>query len=301
MSTAFRAMSTGVTVLCPGLDAASAAAIADGVRADFAASEQRFSRFRADSELSRLHRAGGPTVVSGALFAALSRARGYFELTSGLFDPTVGAALVALGYDQSFAPGALDREAIAEVTPSASFADVALDAATRTVALPRGTHLDLGGFLKGFTVDRAARRLSGTGAVDAGGDAVLRGDGPDGEGWLVDVEDPSDPQRVVATVRARDRAVATSAANRRRWRAGGREQHHLIDPRTRRPAVTDLAQATVLAPSAELADVLAKTAFMLGVRGARRFLDRFTRVGAVLVRRNGELSIVGDVEVATDA
>jgi thiamine biosynthesis lipoprotein len=294
-------MSTDVTVLSPALDRAAAEAIAAGVRADFAASERRFSRFRADSELSRLNRAEGPAVVSAALFAALQRAQSYFERTAGLFDPTVGAALEALGYDRSFAAGALDRPALAPAPRPATFAAVALDAATRTVTLPPGVRLDLGGFIKGFTVDRAARRLPGAGAVDAGGDAVLRGAGPEGDGWLVDVEDPADPARTVVTLRVRDRAVATSAANRRRWRAGGREQHHLIDPRTRRPAVTDLAQASVLAPSAEIADVLAKTAFLLGAREARRFLAEMTGIGSVLVRRDGGLEIVGDVEVVDDA
>ena len=69
----------------------------------------------------------------------------------------------------------------------------------------------------------------------------------------------------------------------------------------RRPAPTDLAQASVLAPSAELADVLAKTAFLLGARAGRGFLERMNRVGAVLVRTDGAAEIVGDVEVVNDA
>lgn len=301
MSTTFRAMSTDVTVLSPGLDRAAADVVAASVRADFVASERRFSRFCADSELSRLNREGGLSIASTEMFAALHRAREYFELTDGLFDPAIGAALEALGYDRSFAPGRLDRGAVAPAPRAATFAEVALDATTQAVTLPPGVRLDLGGLIKGFTVDRAARRLCGTGAVDAGGDAFLRGGGPDGDGWLVDVEDPVEPARLVASLRVRDRAVATSAANRRRWRAGGRVRHHLIDPRTRRPAETDLAQASVIAPSAELADVLAKTAFLLGARAARRFLERRSGIGAVLVRCDGALEIIGDVEVVNDA
>ena len=297
MSAAFRAMSTDVAVIGVGLDPAAEAALLLGVRADFDASERRFSRFRPDSELSRLNRAAGPLAVSASLFDAMRCARGYFELTGGLFDPTVGGALEALGYDRGFAPGALDRASPAPHPRPASFADVGLDAATRTVTRPPGVRLDLGGFIKGRTVDRAARRLPGAGAVDAGGDAALRGGGPDGDGWLVDVEDPAHPARVVATLRVRDRAVATSAANRRRWRAGGHEIHHLVHPRTGRSADTDLAQSTVLAPSAELADVLAKTAFLLGARAGRRFLERLPAIAGVLVRRDGALEIVGDVEV----
>ena len=95
-------------------------------------------------------------------------------------------------------------------------------------------------------------------ALDAGGDALLRGTGPDGQGWIVDVEDPADPTREVLTLRVRDRAVATSAPNRRRWRTELGRMHHLIDPGTGRPSESDLAQVTVLADGVEVAEVLAK-------------------------------------------
>lgn len=297
MSASFRAMGTEIMVLAPGLDEAAEGALTDRVRADFEASERRFSRFRADSELGRLNRAGGDVLVSAPLFAALGRARGYFELTAGLFDPTVAGALAALGYDRSFAPGALDRDEVAPAGPRASFAEVRLDPRTHTVSRPPGLQIDLGGMIKGHTADRAARRLPEDGALDAGGDAVLRGAGPDGEGWLVEVEDPADATRVLLTTRVRDGAVATSAANRRRWRAGDRPVHHLVDPRTGLPAATDLTQATVFARFAELADVLAKAAFLLGAREARRLLSRLADTSAVLVRGDGAIEIVGKVEV----
>ena len=209
----------------------------------------------------------------------------------------MAGALAALGYDRSFAPGALDRDEVAPAGPRASFAEVRLDPRTRTVSRPPGLQIDLGGMIKGHTADRAARRLPEDGALDAGGDAVLRGAGPDGEGWLVEVEDPADATRVLLTTRVRDGAVATSAANRRRWRAGDRSVHHLVDPRTGLPAATDLTQATVFARFAELADVLAKTAFLLGAREARRLLSRIADTSAVLVRGDGAIEIVGKVEV----
>jgi thiamine biosynthesis lipoprotein len=294
-------MGTTTTVVAPGLPAAGEEALAASVAEVFAASERRYSRFREDSELSRLNRSAGPVVVSAPLFEALRRARAYFEITSGLFDPAVGASLAALGYERSFAPGALDRAAPPADAPPARFSDVGLDPSTRTVVRPPHVKLDLGGLIKGHTADRAARRLPPCAAVDAGGDAVLRGAGPEGGGWLVDVEDPRDPDRVLLTLRVRDRAVATSAPNRRRWKAGGREQHHLVDPRTRRPAESDLAQVTVLAPAAEVADVMAKTVFFLGARDGRRFLSRFPTLAGVLIGRGGDVQIVGEAEVAFDA
>jgi thiamine biosynthesis lipoprotein len=292
----FRAMSTDVAVIAPGRDER---ALADEVARVFAASERRFSRFRADSELSRLNRSDGPFVASPELFDALVRARAHVVATGGWFDPAIGAALIAAGYDRSFAPGALDRDAIAGAPRGPSFLALTLDPATRTVVRPRALHVDLGGLVKGRTVDEAAALAGAPLAIDAGGDAMLVGDGPDGDGWIVDVEDPADARRVIVSLRVRDRAVATSAPNRRRWRVGDGVAHHLIDPRTRAPARSDLAQVTVIAPTAEQADVLAKSAFLLGRRGGQAFLEAHG-AGAVLVGARGDVTLVGDLEVEHD-
>jgi thiamine biosynthesis lipoprotein len=175
--------------------------------------------------------------------------------------------------------------------------DVVLDAGTCSVCRPPDVHIDLGGLVKGSTVDRAAALLPETGFVDAGGDAMLRGGGSDGRGLLVDVEDPQDEGRCLLTLRIRDRAVATSAPNRRHWRAGTARAHHLIDPRSGGSAESDLAQVTVAAPSAELADVLAKTAFLRGARAATDLLAHTPGIGGVLVSNEGVAEVVGDLEV----
>jgi FAD:protein FMN transferase len=297
----FRAMNTDVTVLAPSLDPLAEADLAARVEQVFAQAEQTFSRFRSDSELSRLNQAHGPSVVSPTLFAALERARNYWALTEGWFDPTIGRALCAAGYDRSFAPGVLDRREPNPVrAPRACFGDVVLEPSRRCVTLPAGCSVDGGGFIKGWTVDLAARLLPSPAAVDAGGDGFARGPGVDGLGWLLDVEDPFRPGRVLMSLRLRDQAVATSGANRRRWRLGAGEAHHLIDPHTGRPAQTDLAQVTVIAPSAELADVLAKVAFLHGFAAGREFLNHFDGVTGVFVLADGRLRLTGELEV-TDA
>ncbi|MFO0711151.1 MAG: FAD:protein FMN transferase [Sandaracinus sp.] len=287
----FSAMGTDVRVIA-GRDAAHVTA---QVKRTFADAEQRFSRFLPDSELSRLNRATEPAEVSEELFDALWRARAYLELTEGVFDPAVGAAMHELGYDRTFAPGALDRPRRGAPARRASMLEVTLDPVRRTVERPPHVLLDLGGMMKGRTVDRAARHLAGHGVVDAGGDARLVGDRR--TPWRVEVEDPRDPRRTVASMWVEDGAVATSAANRRRWRVGSGWAHHLVDPRTGEQAESDLLQATVLAPSAELADVLAKTVFVLGSRQARAALARWDRVGAVLVSRTGRVSVIGELAI----
>lgn len=289
----FRAMTTDVKVVLPTLD--DGRDLADAVARTFADAERRFSRFLVDSELSALNRARGPVVVSAAMFDALVRARAYVELTGGAFDPAVGGALAAHGYDRSFAPGALDRDDPVASPRSGRFLDVVLDPEQRTVVRPASVQIDLGGMIKGSTVDAASALLPATSAVDAGGDARLRG--PD---WTIDIEDPDDPRRTLLSLRVSDRAVATSAANRRRWRIADGMAHHLVDPRTQAPASTDLAQVTVLAPTTELADVLAKAAFVLGSDAGRRLLERHPDVAAVLVRRAGPPLLLGDLELESD-
>ena len=293
----FRAMNTDVLVAVPEASASDEEAVARRIAGLFADSERTFSRFRTDSELSALNRATAAMRVSPALFDMLQRAQAYTAMTGGLFDPAIGGTLRALGYDRSFAPGALDCAAAAPALPHGSMLDVGLDAATRTVRRPPDVQLDLGGIVKGATVDRAAALLPAGGFVDAGGDVVLRGGGPDGSGWPVDVEDPRDAHRCLVSLRVRDRAVATSAPNRRRWRAGDADVHHLVDPRTCAAAASDLAQVTIVAPAAEQADVLAKTAFLLGARAAASLLGHTPGVGAVLVLPDGAHEIVGDVDV----
>jgi thiamine biosynthesis lipoprotein len=294
----FRAMSTEVAVAAPTLDDAAEQQLAQQVASLFAEAERRFSRFRQDSELGQLNHATGAITVSRELMELLCATRRHVAETGGLFDPAIGAALRAAGYDRSFSAGRLDRGASVVPVLRARFADVEIDERSRRVRLPPHVQLDFGGFLKGRTVDRAAALAPAIAMIDAGGDAVLRGAGPDGAGWLVEIEDPGDARRVLATLRVRDRAVATSAPNRRRWRAGAGIAHHLIDPRTSLPSTSDLAQVTVVAPTAERADVLAKAAFLLGTTDGARFLARRPGIGGALVAWDGSLRFVGELEVA---
>lgn len=289
----FRSMDTEVAVVASHHERRTARRVAD----TFAEAEARFSRFDPASELSALNRAEGAFVASGPLFDQLERAREYVLLTEGVFDPAVGATLRAHGYDRAFVPGALDRPRAPGAVPDGGFLEIVLERATRTVWRPHHVQIDLGGMVKGSTVDLAALHLAGDGAVDAGGDAALRGRDPDGGAWRVEIEDPRCASRTIATLAVTDASVATSAPNRRRWRLGSGSAHHLIDPRTRAPSASDLLQVTVVATTTELADVLAKTAYLLGARAGRRFLERQPDVGGVLVGAGGALAFAGALDV----
>jgi thiamine biosynthesis lipoprotein len=273
---AFPAMGTEVTVVA--LDGLAGRA-AERVRRLFAGWERTLSRFRHDSDLSALNaRAGVPVVVGELLFQVLATALRAARATGGAYDPTMLRQLEGLGYDRSFeqvpaaaAPAAAARSA----APGGGWRLVRLEEATRTVTLPAGVGVDLGGIAKGMAVDAAAGRLAAAGIgpamVNAGGDLRVLGRPPGGADWPIAVDGPGGRR---LTVPLAEGAMATSGTGRRRWSRGGERRHHLLDPRTGAPAETGLWSVTVVAPTCAQAEVAAKVAFVLGEDGGAGFLRR---------------------------
>jgi FAD:protein FMN transferase len=158
-----------------------------------------------------------------------------------------------------------------------------------TVTLPPGLHLELGGTAKGWAAARAADMLVSLGPclVDAGGDLAVRGGLPGTDGWPIGVADPDDDEAPLATIIVRDRGVATSGVDYRRWISNGVVQHHIIDPRTGYPAATDLRTATVVAPDAATADLYALVVMVLGRAPGLVLLDKHADLDGVLVDQAG--------------
>lgn len=265
------------------------------VHALFVSHERTMSRFLPGSELNALN-ASAPRVfeASPLLFDVVSDAVGWACATDGVFDPTIIDVLEAVGYDRPFdrlaprsaAAAVLDRTA----TKTGRWRAISLDHDAETIGLPRGVRIDLGGIGKGYTVDRAIAAL-GRGAnamVNASGDLYAAGDGPEGEGWYIGIQDPFDSSRDVAVLNVNDRGVATSGTTNRNWTAGDTRYHHLIDPRAGTSSQSDLLTVTVVAPTATQADVLAKTTLLLGSRAGTRFVERFSGAAAVAIRSTGE-------------
>src|SRR5205085_3364897 len=196
----------------------------------------------------------------------VERAVDAWRLSGGGFDPTVLGAVIRAGYDRSF--DQLGPSPAAGHSPLGLGADD-IEIVGDTVRLPAGTGFDPGGIGKGLAADIVTAELLDTGAaggcVNLGGDVRVAGASPngDGAGWAVAVEHPwsSTP---LAMLGIGDGAVATSTILRRSWTVDGRSRHHLIDPRTGRPADTDLNLATVVAGQAWVAEVLAKAVLLRG-------------------------------------
>ena len=245
----FRAMGTDVELLLDAEPGERAERALDRAETEFERFEQIMSRFRDDSELSRLNRDGRIAGASPDLVRVVELALAAREATGGRFDPTVHDAVVAAGYDRTFAD--VPAEA-AGPSPSAAPCGGAVDVNGLTIELGPGTHLDLGGIGKGYAVDRIAEllALAGPCLVNAGGDLAVRGGA-----WPVGVTDE-------ITLELTRGGIATSGRDRRRWRVADTEMHHLIDPSTGRPADGDRVSVTVVADSAADAEVLAKAAFL---------------------------------------
>lgn len=263
---------------------------------ELVAIDRACSRFRGDSELTRVNRAGGQQVRVGELFAAALRvALQAAAQTGGDVDPTVGRALRLAGYDRDFASIPPDGPTPpAEDGPVAGWRTVELDPSKGTVRLPAGVELDLGATAKAFAADRAARRASaavGAGVlVSLGGDIAVAGPPPPG-GWSIALGDDHAGEPAAESVAVVSGGLATSSTRVRRWLRGGRELHHIIDPHTGRPALSPWRTVSVAAGCCVDANVASTAAIVRGERAAA-WLETLG-LPARLVRSDGRVVYAG--------
>ena len=276
----------GMLVQLVVTDPGQAAAARKMLEDELAALDLACSRFRPDSDLiavgNAARAASGPVTVSVSplLAEAVAVALRAAQLTDGDVDPTVGGVLADLGYDRDFA----------ELTPPEQPADAGsgppavrvrvipgwrslrVDLATGRLTVPAGVQLDLGATVKGWAADRAAARIAaeaGCGVlVSLGGDTAVAGQPPE-DGWRIRVQDrtalpgepPEGPSQVVTI---RDGGLATSSTAARRWRRGGDVLHHILDPRTGRPAAPVWRTVSVAAGTCADANTAATAAIIRG-------------------------------------
>jgi FAD:protein FMN transferase len=233
------------------------------------------SRFRPDSELSRLNASAGngarkiSPLLADLLAAALRAAR----LTGGDVDPTCGRALAGLGYDRDFdevlAAGDAPARPIGPVGPVPGWHRVHLDHAGRKVSLDRGVQLDLGATAKAWAADRCAELIAGKldrgVLVSLGGDISVAGP-PPADGWAVLVtDDHAAPASAPGqTVTITTGGLATSSITVRTWTVGGRPVHHIIDPATGEPARSCWRTVSVAAGSCTDANTASTAAIVRG-------------------------------------
>lgn len=288
----------GTTAVLLAADPARAGVALTVLRAELAAVDATCSRFRPDSELSRANACAGtgrPVPVGALLAEAIEVALRAARLTGGTVDPTVGPAVVALGYDVTFTRVARTGPA-PRLRPANGWQSVGWDPDLRLLRLPAGTALDLGATAKAWAADRAARAAAaatGCGVlVNLGGDLSTAGRAPDG-GWRVAVGDdhagPAGPATPVVTVRGG--GLATSGTTVRTWQRGGRTRHHIVDPATGDSAPEIWRTVSVAAADCVDANTASTAAIVLGERAEKWLRD--TALPARLVRADGKVLRLG--------
>ncbi|QEC50376.1 FAD:protein FMN transferase [Baekduia soli] len=270
-------------------DADALAPAARAVETELLAIDRTCSRFRDDAELSGVHAAAGAVVpVSERLAEAVAVALDAARRTDGLVDPTVGAAVIAAGYDRDFDDLPLDAPALSAV-PAPGWRRVRLDRARRTLQLPVGVRLDLGATAKALAADRAAAAAQAVAGghgvlISLGGDVAVAGPVPDG-GWPVGLAD-GHRDAPATTVSIAAGGLATSSTTQRRWRRGGTAAHHILDPRTGAPAPVVWRTVSVAAVSCVRANIASTAAIILGESAPAWLTDH--GLPARLVRADGE-------------
>ncbi len=310
---AFEALGTSCRVVVGGSvdDAGLAAAAAEQVRQ----LERRWSRFLPDSEISQLNRHPGRlTIVSAATFELVQRAEQARVATGGRFNPLLLDQLEAAGYRRSWlgdgGPGANSSDAAAGLIsgpngsrPGGSMPGngdpIELLAEVHGVRLPADARFDPGGIGKGLTVDRISEWCRAEGAttvcVDLGGDLRVHGRPWYGPRWRIGVDHPLSPGTELGAFTPDEGAVTTSTTLRRSWPGpGGERLHHLIDPATGRPSITDVVAVTTCSSQAWWAEVAAKAALLAGSAGALGVLAELGTPGIVVTADGGILRWDGE-------
>lgn len=296
LTASFTAIGTTNSILVT--DGSSLTAAVEIARDHLAALDKAVSRFRDDSEVTQLSRLAehgeawyfGSPLFNDHLDAACHAAR----ISGGLVDVTVGAAVIASGYDADLnIVRARSAFSLSEgPVPGPGWEQVCRGGAGR-ISTPRGTVLDFGATAKAHAADTVAgllgSALPGGFLVNLGGDIATAGPAPAG-GWRVGVEAADGGLRQVVSIT--DQGVATSSTQLRRWRTDAGTVHHIVDPRTGGTAAAVWAHVTCVAASALEANTASTASIVLG-EDAPAWLQA-NLVAARLERPDGTVEFTAD-------
>lgn len=302
LSFAREAMATRFEVLLP-FGTPNAVAMAEAGLDEIDRLEDQLTVFRDHSEVSRLNKKAslGPVRIEDKLFDLLSHCSQISQDTEGAFDITTGALTKAWGFyrRQGQVPTPEER---AQVLDRVGMQHVRLDPDKRSVQFSKpGLEFNLGSIGKGYALDRVAGLLregwrQPSALLHGGHSSIFALGTPPGDarGWNVRIRHPWKKQRSLGSVRLRNQGLGTSAATFQHLEFAGRKLGHILDPRTGWPA-EGMASATVIAPTAALADALATAFFILGVDKARLYCDNHPEIGALLLPagENSQMVVLG--------
>lgn len=293
-------MGTMVNLTIIGPDQAMAQAAIETTFNQMAALEAQLSRHRPDSQLSRLNQTGTLVEASQPLLELLAQAHQLSDLSSGAFDITI-KPLVDL-YQQyqptQTLPPAVEIEQVLELI---DYRQIQVEGQQVAFKQP-GMAITLDGIAKGYIVDAGVAKLKQAGfdqvLVEAGGDLATAGQKSAENSWHIGVQSPRQGQAaLLSKFNLQDQAAATSGDYLQPFSADLR-QHHILDPRTGYSA-PELASATIIAPSAMLADGLATAAMVLGPAATMQMVDRLPNCDAYLVTKELQIFKTASLDTST--
>lgn len=267
-------------------DGQQAEVIQKAVFDEFDRIEQRMTRYREDSELSKVNReaSAAPVRVSPELFAIFRQSQRVSELSDGAFDISFGSLGYLYDFREKRQPSA---EELTEGLARIDYRDIELDEAELTISYRKpGLLADMGGIAKGYAVDRGVGILQAHGIrharLSAGGDMRLLGD-KRGKPWIVGVRDPRSEDRNAVVLPVTDLAISTSGDYERFFiDESGERVHHIMSPQTGRPA-KGIQSVTVIGSDALTTDGLSTAVFVLGVEKGLAMINRMPGVDAIII------------------
>lgn len=294
----YAAMSTSIEFLIWTAREPEARLAMDAANAEILRLEQLLTVWREDSEVSRINAAAGgePVKVSAELIAILRGARAIHDASEGVFDVSFYGLKGLWRFDHQEAASIVPSDAeIAARLPLVDGSKIEIDEAKGTVRLAKkGMLINLGGIAKGYAVDRAVAVLEAKGFKDvvvrAGGDLRVRGRKGQ-EKWKVGIRDPRGADgEFFARAALEDAAFSTAGDYERAFLKDGVRYHHILDPRTGKPAVA-CRSVTILAPDALVADELDDAVFILGVEKGLALVAKYPGAGAVIVDHDNKVHV----------
>ncbi len=242
--------------------------------------EDRFSLYRAESEISKINENAGVgyVEVSEQTFALIKKAVSYCALSNGVFDITIAPVTQAWGVN-SDAPRVPSEQELDNLKALVNYNDILLNEQNHSVMLRnKGQSIDLGAVAKGEACN-IARELYLQNKVSAallsiGGNIVVTGEKPNNSDFVIGIRDPRGTQiEVLGKVRLTDEVLSTSGDYERVFEQDGKRYHHIMDPSTAAPAETDLMSVTAICEDGMYADFLSTWLFLLGRDEVLRRMD----------------------------
>ncbi|HPG08638.1 MAG TPA: FAD:protein FMN transferase [Saprospiraceae bacterium] len=264
--------------------------------------EKLISSWDPASETSRINRNAGiePVRVDKELFDLIKRSLAISRLTDGAFDITYASMDKIWKFDGSMTEMPT-VEAIRNSVSRVGFGKIVLDESNFTVFLPEaGMKIGFGAIGKGYAADKAKKMLMDygvqAGIINASGDMNTWGKQPNDEDWKVAITNPMDKGKAFGLVPVRQGAVVTSGDYEKYVEFNGIRYTHIIDPKTGYPA-HGVISSTVFAPSAELADALATSLFVMGVDVGIARINQLPNVECILIDEDGNIHTSDNINI----